>query len=305
MRRYIALPLLLAPLALAMVAAPCWGEIYKWVDETGQTHYADSINGVPAKYRDQAETKHFRPKQRSTVRSQTIGASSGRANTAASRNSGDELKKFEVPYRAYQGTARRIIIPVRFNGSVTAPMILDTGAPEMLITPELADKIGLFDKNNGKLLTQSGGVGGTVPSIRTIVDSIQVGGARTEFVPTTVAPFSSGPFEGLVGMDFVANYSVTIDTRKHVVVFQELAPRANMPAGHDRAWWIINFRNFSSMRSSWKGYYDKISREYDNTSRMKKILTLAKSQYKQSDILFKKLENYASRNSVPMHWRKY
>ncbi len=303
MRRYTVTLFLLAPVALAMAAAPCWGEIYKWVDETGQTHYADSIRGVPEKYRGQTETKHFRPQQRSTVRSMTNGAR--QTATPAGHGGSGALKKFEVPYKAYQGTARRIIIPVRFNGSVTAPMILDTGAPEMLITPELAAKIGLFDKDNGKLLTQSGGVGGTVPSIRTIVDSIQVGGARTEFVPTTVAPFSSGPFEGLVGMDFVANYSVTIDTRKHVVVFQELEPRANMPAGHDRAWWVINFRNFASMRSNWKGYYDKISKEYDNTSRMKKILNLAKSQYKQSDILFRKLEDYASRNSVPMHWRKY
>ena len=38
------------------------------------------------------------------------------------------LKRYEVSYKAYEGMARRIIIPVRFNDSVTAPMVLDTGA---------------------------------------------------------------------------------------------------------------------------------------------------------------------------------
>jgi len=43
-------------LALVLLAIPavCSAEIYKWVDEKGQTGYADDLGKVPKKYRDNA-----------------------------------------------------------------------------------------------------------------------------------------------------------------------------------------------------------------------------------------------------------
>jgi len=43
-------------LALVLLAVPavCSAEIYKWVDERGQTGYADDLGKVPKKYRDNA-----------------------------------------------------------------------------------------------------------------------------------------------------------------------------------------------------------------------------------------------------------
>jgi len=42
--------------ALLLLAVPvvCSAEIYKWVDEKGQTGYADDLGKVPKKYRDKA-----------------------------------------------------------------------------------------------------------------------------------------------------------------------------------------------------------------------------------------------------------
>ncbi len=284
------------------------GQVYKWVDDKGDAHFSDSLSGVPAKYRGQVETKQYRKKTRSTVKQQS-GAESGIGRSGPGRaeapgSEAGELRRFEVPYKPYQGTARRIIIPVTFNGSVTAPMMLDTGAPEMLITPALAEKIGLFSKNDGMLFTRAGGVGGSIPAIFTIIDTIAVGGARTEFVPTTIAPIFSGPFHGLVGMDFMANYSINIDTRRHVVVFKELPPRANMPAGHDEAWWRINFYNMARMRTSWKNYLDRL-KNTGGWSGNERLKNSAERQYREASKLFSRLERYASHNSVPMHWRKY
>ncbi len=280
------------------------GQVYKWVDDKGDAHFSDSLSGVPAKYRDQVETKEYKKRTRSTVRSKTGGDVTPYGAAEAPGSEAGELRRFEVPYKPYQGTARRIIIPVTFNGSVTAPMMLDTGAPEMLITPALAEKIGLFSKNDGMLFTRAGGVGGSIPAIFTIIDTIAVGGARSEFVPTTIAPIFSGPFHGLVGMDFMANYSINIDTRRHVVVFEELPPRANMPAGHDEAWWRINFYNMARMRTGWKKHLGRL-KDTGGWSGNEKLKNSAQRQYREANKLFRKLENYASHNSVPMHWRKY
>jgi hypothetical protein len=46
--RFLILALLLA------IPAVCSAEIYKWVDEKGQTGYADDLGKVPKKYRDKA-----------------------------------------------------------------------------------------------------------------------------------------------------------------------------------------------------------------------------------------------------------
>jgi len=154
------------------------------------------------------------------------------------------------------------------------------------------------------LATRAGGIGGSIPATRTIIDSIQVGGARVEFVPTTITGSISDVFEGLLGMVFVSNYSVNIDTMNHVIMFQQLPPRANMPGGHDERWWKVNFHEFAAYRTAWKRYLANLKNKRDG-SQIAEQKKKAVSQYKEADKLFRKLERYASDNSAPMHWRKY
>lgn len=45
---------LMITLLLLSVPAICTAEIYKWVDEKGQTGYADDLGNVPKNYRDKA-----------------------------------------------------------------------------------------------------------------------------------------------------------------------------------------------------------------------------------------------------------
>lgn len=305
------IPLTAVAFALAAAVSAPAGEVLKWTDEEGNTHYADSLTSVPPRYRGQVEQKLYRKQARSTVRQLSGEEERAYAAQPGRKGGGGALAKFEVPYRAYEGTARRIIIPVTFNNSVTANMVLDTGAPGMLIRPRLAEKLGIFKKDDGILLTRSGGLGGSVPAIYTIMDAVNIGGAEDRFIPTTIAPFFRGPYEGLIGMDFMAGYSIRIDTRRHVVVFEELPPVASMPGGHDATWWRINFHRFSNMRKQWKNYssyWDKrmsgtgFSGEGGYTREMKEF---AERQYAEANKLFGKLDSYASRNAVPMHWRKY
>ena len=277
------------------------GEFFKWVDEKGTVHFTDDLSRVPSKFRKQSETRSYK---------QDAGPAAGDAvqeelkSETPEASSKQELERFEIPYKAYEGSARRIIIPVTFNETVTAPMLLDTGAPGILITPELADRLGLFEKDDGKLLFQAGGIGGTVPAILTIIESVSAGGARADFLPTTVTEISSNAFDGLVGMDFMANYSIKIDTRKNVLTFEELPAKPDMPAGRGKTWWQSNFNTFSKIRASWKGYLDSLEHVSVNTSEAEELRRIAGEQYSEADKLYRRLDRYASRNSVPRHWRK-
>lgn len=217
------------------------------------------------------------------------------------------LKKIEVTYTAFEGSARRVIIPVLLNNSVTARMALDTGSPGMIIFDRLASRLGIFEKDDAKLLTYSAGIGGEAPSILTIVDTVQVGGAEDKFIPTNIVASLTDAFDGLIGMDFMANYAIRIDTPRRVVVFEELPDRQNVPGGHDEMWWRSNFRNFAVMRGQWKQFRESLNKipvERD-PKKLDAIKRFADRQYREADRLFTKLNNYAVTNSAPMHWRQY
>ncbi|GBE06628.1 MAG TPA: hypothetical protein ENG95_02900 [Nitrospirae bacterium] len=224
-------------------------------------------------------------------------------SSAYDRQDEQELKRYVIPYKAYEGTARRIIIPVTFNRRYTVPMLLDTGAPGMHISRSLAEKLGIFKRGGDKLWVTVGGIGGLIPAVYTIIDSVQVGEARDNFVPTVVSPAISDDFEGLIGMDFMANYSIRIDTGKHVVVLEELPPDPRMPGGHDETWWRMTFQKFKSMRSSWKEYRKYLDTQKDDSKKLRQLKDFADTQYKEAQDLYDRLWVYASKNAVPNEWR--
>jgi hypothetical protein len=242
-----------------------------------------------------------------------------KGNTLVDREGRLKLKRQEVPYKAYEGSAKRIIIPITLNASVTAPILLDTGATGMLISFGLAEKMGILEKDEGNLVESVSGIGGSIPAILTIVDTIQVDGLEEHFIPTKVSQPFSNEFEGLIGMDFVSNYSVQIDTRKQVVVFEELPPRSDMPGEHDESWWRNIFHQFASKRAEWRKLKESLNDIKDpsqpamavRTGRRARAVTVgelktfADRQYEEADKLLHKLDRYAIRNAVPMEWREY
>ena len=225
-----------------------------------------------------------------------------------------KLSRYEIPFEAYKGGAKGIIISVKFNDAVTVRMLLDTGATTTFISPKLAEKLGVFHANEGKLLTSAEGVGGSVPTIRTIIDKVQVGGASDHFIPTTVSFRSiSDSYEGLIGMDFMSKYSMKIEYGKKVIVFEEIPPDPNSKGGHDEQWWRSFFKEFNYYRDGWREYGEYIDKQIrDNPmgiggvsdpGTFKELKKLADYQYTQADKLLSRLEHYASEHFVPRHWR--
>jgi len=210
------------------------------------------------------------------------------------------LKKYVIPYK---GTARRIIIPVTFNRSITVPMLLDTGAPGMHVSARLAKRLGILDNDEGNLMTRVGGIAGTAPAIFTIIDSIQVGEAEDEFIPTVISDLKIPGFEGLVGMDFMGKYSMQLDNNKRLVILEELPQSSSRPAGHDELWWRTTFRNFKSMRNAWEQYRDANNDAGAYTTSMKELNAFIDKQYRRADYLYNRLNVYASEHSVPREWR--
>ncbi len=279
-----------AVVGAVVLSALTFAEIYKWVDENGEIHMATSLADVPKKYRDQITRIKTDP-------APPVRPLVEEAKPEAQTRPKPALRRFEVPYRD-QGSTRRVIIPVKFNDTVVAPMALDTGSPGMVISLRLAVKLGIFSRDSGTLLTQVGGIGGGQLAILTIVDSVAVKGARDTFIPTNVMPGIFDDFEGLIGMDFLTNYTIGIDTRKKVVVFQENEPQPGTRGGHDEGWWRKTFEDFRAVRDGWKDYAKSNPQRPGSEAE-----ALVNFQVREAERLLLRLDLYASDNAVPRHWR--
>ena len=213
-----------------------------------------------------------------------------------------------MPYNAFEGQAQRIIIPVKLNGRVTAAMALDTGAPGTVIFTPLAERLGVLDEGSNRLMTTAGGIGGRTPAALVILESLSVDEARSEFVPATVTAPITDAFEGLVGMDFLAGYSVQIDTQQHRLVLTELPESSARPAGHDEAWWRRTFTQLESQQTLWHRVHatlkERASRLQVSGDKSAELLNFAERQAHEAELLASRLERYASNNGVPREWRR-
>jgi hypothetical protein len=257
------------------------GEFYKWVDAEGTVHVTDNIAGIPPQYRDQVQKRTSQATVEPKAKQEAKPEPQKSIDTKNTVQPGFSLKRFEVPYRPFEGTARRIIIPVTLNNSVPARLILDTSSPGLVISPELADRLGLFDRQDGNLLTTAGGIGGTVPAVLSVVDTVNVGDAHAEFLPTTITQIGSDDYEGLVGMDFVANYRIGIDTTKNVLVFDELPPKPESPAAMTKRGGAIIFKAFRKQKRSGTAIWKKWKTPDSHRAKQRSIPGLPKANAKK------------------------
>ena len=105
------------------------------------------------------------------------------------------------------------VIEVLFNNQQSFEMLVDTGASGTVITPIMAEFLGVIP--TGKGLADTPSEKGVEFDIG-LIQSINVAGAVTDNVPVAIAPALD---LGLLGQDFFGEYDVTI--KQDVVEFRE------------------------------------------------------------------------------------
>ncbi len=192
-------------------------------------------------------------------------------------------------------------------------MLFNTGAPETVLFPDIAIKLDLLDPDTPILLTRVGGIGGTVPALRTIIDSMRVGQFKNNFVPVTVLleGLPEG-YNGIIGLDFISDYKVRIDPKDEVVVFEEIAHDKQRYGGHHEDGWRRYFIEFKWHRSEWKRWRDSLDKlpernamlYHSKKQKIKLYQEIADKFYGESELLLGQLHRYASTHAVPIHWRR-
>lgn len=287
-------------------AASVNGQMYRWVDKNGQLHFSNSPQDVPDEVRN--KNSEYTPDSSSI----TINNSSNNSveKMVDSGNNSLTEKSISIPYTAKEGYANRVIIAVTFNGQVTVPMMVDTGSPGLVISNTLADHLNLFDEEGGRLMVVISGIGGREIATKTIIDKLTIGGITEKFIPThIVSGMSSGHYQGLIGMDVLSSYTMTIDPIQQRLIANPVPGTQDLPAGRNRSWWMANFREFGFYNEFWNQQEELIGKSDSPYSRLSsseqtRVKNFILQQRDRAKELYDKLERYARENSVPRHWRK-
>jgi hypothetical protein len=129
--------------------------------------------------------------------------------------------------------ARYIVIEVTVGESVRARFAVDSASSITVISPRLADRLGLESHGDRQTLTQTGAE--RVPFTR--VPTIRLGGLTARDVRVLVTPL--GTFsalgcnvEGVIGQDVMEGWNYLIDYRRQVIEFDRVGRAARTFGGH-------------------------------------------------------------------------
>lgn len=281
-------------------------DIYRWRDAEGRWHFSDSPRDMPEHLQNKKGSRMESPEYQQITPKESVTNTPTATPRAGQTSSGDEIS---IPFIAREGLADRVIVNITFNNSVTAPILVDTGSPGLVISSSLASRLGLIDPDGNNLLVLISGIGGREIAARTIVDRINIGGKITEkFIPAHIIRNSAPAYQGLIGMDILSQYSLTIDSDQRRLIAKPRPPSENRPGGRGSNWWKKHFRELNFYMAFWDEQAELIKSSdspYSRlTSRYARVEEFIQTQQNESKRLYDRLERYARSHSVPRHWRR-
>jgi len=116
-----------------------------------------------------------------------------------------------------------MVVPVLLNESRNTNLLFDTGASITVLSTDLAQSLGLRATAGRTIRLKT--VAADVKAKVATLDSITVGGLSRSDFPVAVVDLNlgtSGRFDGILGMDFLSNYTIRIDNQANRIF---LSPR--------------------------------------------------------------------------------
>jgi clan AA aspartic protease (TIGR02281 family) len=266
-------------LALLLQTSDASSEIFRWIDQAGNLHFAQSIQQVPPEYRKQALDE-------SAAKSDGIFQTYTKSAAHPGSRAGG---KYKVPFVA-EGSLMRVTAIV--NGHVEIPFLIDTGASGVSLPASAATRLGITVGPNTQRVTMQTANGQIeLPLVR--LASVELAGARVEGLMASLNPTMS---IGLLGGAFFNQFSYGVDPTANVITL-ERNHAAAAPSQNEDHW----RRRFREVRGSLEQLdtYLRI-REGLNEARREEL----ERKRVELEARLNALEREANRDSVPRAWRQ-
>ena len=114
------------------------------------------------------------------------------------------------------------VVETTLNGKETALLLVDTGASMVVISQDLAGRLGIAHESMKERITVVLADGSTAKAIPITLDSVQVGSSTVKNVGAAITEgTTSGREDGLLGMTFLRYFHVKIDSKENCLVLEK------------------------------------------------------------------------------------
>jgi predicted aspartyl protease len=158
------------------------------VDDEGAVHYSTGLESVPARHRPAAQPL-------APVR----GPAAAQAAPVA------------IPFTP----GAPLLVEATVNGAGPVVLVVDTGADRTMIAPVALARLGIPVPETEAVIVR--GVTGTARADLVWLESLGVAGLTVGPIPVVAHDAGLREADGLLGRDFLARHTITIDTVAHVL----------------------------------------------------------------------------------------
>lgn len=214
-----------AGILCALLAQPVWADVYHYVDDKGRKIFVDRMSQVPPQFRDQLEVRKEPVHKERAERTMGTGPAepdntdggdkTGSANLAQVEA---DMKKLEQPVVIENNSVRVPVILKYLNRTVSAALILDTGASHTLVYRNSIRTLGAIPKHSG-FATVVGGA--KLPAGVVKLNSMSFGPIkRTNAEVLVIEPESTQEYDGLLGMDILSQVKFEVDFERKLLIWE-------------------------------------------------------------------------------------
>ncbi len=107
------------------------------------------------------------------------------------------------------GDGKHLIVDGTLNGTVSGPMLVDTGASYCVLTRGTARKLGLNPRASRTIPVAT--ANGQVDADFVEIEAVQLRGARLAGVDAVVMDAVEPPLIGIIGLNFLTQYRFSVD----------------------------------------------------------------------------------------------
>jgi clan AA aspartic protease (TIGR02281 family) len=261
-------------------------EIYRWTDAEGRVHFTQDLAQVPVAHRTAAEQAATAPRP-DRLQTYSTPAASDRTSAYRSRRGPGSGQMLRIPFER-RGDV--MVVDVTLNDRVSAPFLVDTGASDVSIPAELADRLGIQigpETPYRRYTTANGVIAKPVITL----DSVQAGEARLERVRASV---SSTMEVGLLGGAFFNNFTFQIDPAANLIA---VVLNDRVRAGRSETQWRQQFQRARGDLARLERYIEE-----NHFTRESRVAGLEQKRAELEGEL-RDLEEEADRAQVPQAWR--
>ncbi len=235
---------LLILLVLPFTANISDATIFSWKDENGITHFTDSPEKIPPKYRD-GKVEGLRIIEE--VPSEESSSSNSKMNLPVTRL--NHLQEYKVPL--ISTNSGNFIVDTTINGKVKVKLMLDTGASLMSLSPEVCRKLGIKETSNLPAI-QMQTANGISQNKLIALDKVKIGDAEVDLVEASIGKKMLG-IGGLLGMSFLSNFRMEINNTESELILKPLAkPGEQVWGGKPEFWWKSKFKYYNTQINGYK-----------------------------------------------------